>query len=130
MHATVTSAAVMYAKDLALLSDFYAAVGAMDVIESESGHVVLQAKGFQLVVVAIPPHIAATIQISSPPVAREDSPIKLVFLVGSIEAAAVQVARRGGHMNPAERSWQFRGATVLDGCDPEGNVFQLRQPAL
>jgi hypothetical protein len=30
-------------------------------------------------------------------------------------------------MNAADREWEFEGAKVCDGHDPEGNVFQLRQ---
>ncbi|MFG6429723.1 VOC family protein [Roseateles sp. LYH14W] len=129
MPAPVSSAAVLYAKDLALVSGFYSAIAELPVTESEPGHVALEANGFQLVVVAVPPHIATTIQIQSPPVRREDTPIKLVFFVRSLAAAAVKVARLGGQMNPPEQSWQFQGAQVLDGHDPEGNVFQLRQAA-
>ncbi len=28
---------------------------------------------------------------------------------------------------PAAGAWHFRGATVLDGHDPEGNVVQFKQ---
>jgi len=30
-------------------------------------------------------------------------------------------------MNAVERKWEFEGAKVCDGHDPEGNIFQLRQ---
>jgi hypothetical protein len=30
-------------------------------------------------------------------------------------------------MKAAEGEWEFEGAKVCDGYDPEGNVFQLRQ---
>lgn len=130
MQTPVTSGAVIYARNLGLVGEFYSAVASLAVTESESGHVAMEANGFQLVVVAVPQHIAATIEVELPPVRREDTPIKLVFFVPSIEAAAAKVAQLGGQMNPAERSWQFQGAAVLDGHDPEGNVFQLRQRAL
>jgi predicted enzyme related to lactoylglutathione lyase len=129
MPAPVTAAAVLYAKDVAGVSAFYAAVAGLAVTESEPGHVTLEARGFQLVVVAVPPHVAARIAIESPPVRREDTPVKLVFFVRSLDAATAEVARLGGQMNPPERAWAFQGATVLDGHDPEGNVFQLRQAA-
>jgi hypothetical protein len=29
--------------------------------------------------------------------------------------------------NAVEREWEFEGAKVCDGHDPEGNVFQIRQ---
>jgi predicted enzyme related to lactoylglutathione lyase len=130
MQTLVTSGAVIYAKDLGLVSKFYAVVADMAVVESEAGHVTLEAHGFQLVVVAIPPHMAETVSIESPPVRREATPIKLVFFVTSLDAASTQAAQLGGQMNLAERAWQFQGTTVLDGHDPEGNVFQLRQAGL
>jgi len=130
MPTPVTSGAILYAKDLDRISEFYAAVADLAVTESASGHVALEANGFQLVVVAVPQHIAATIHVQSPPVRREATPIKLVFFVRNTEAASTKVAQLGGQMNPVERSWQFQGAAVLDGHDPEGNVFQLRQGAL
>jgi hypothetical protein len=37
------------------------------------------------------------------------------------------VAANGGRLKPPEAQWRFRGTTVLDGWDPEGNVVQLRQ---
>ena len=33
-------------------------------------------------------------------------------------------------MNAVEREWEFEGAKVCDGCDPEGNVFQIRAGGL
>jgi hypothetical protein len=35
----------------------------------------------------------------------------------------------GGAINHAKREWQFEGAAVCDGYDPEANVFQVRQRA-
>ena len=34
----------------------------------------------------------------------------------------------GGFLKPAEAAWRIRGMLVLDGCDPEGNVVQFKQP--
>ena len=81
----------------------------------------------QLVIVRIPPAIADAIDIARPPMVREDTPIKLVFAVDDIARARARASDLGGAVNPAERAWQFDGATVCDGHDPEGNVFQLRQ---
>lgn len=35
--------------------------------------------------------------------------------------------RSGGGLDPPERAWHNRGQTVLDGCDPEGDVVRFRQ---
>ena len=130
MSNTVTAGAVVYAKNLSRVGEFYAAVAGLSVTEAESGHIVMESGAFQLVVVAIPPQIAASIQVESPPIRREETPVKLVFIVSSIEAARAKAAQLGGLMNPPEREWQFQGCVVCDGHDPEGNVFQLRQNAL
>jgi hypothetical protein len=78
------------------------------------------------VIVRIPKRIAETITIETPPERREDTPIKLVFAVPDIVAARKGAAEWNGEINPVEREWEFGGAKVCGGHDPEGNVFQLR----
>ncbi|MEO5560464.1 MAG: glyoxalase/bleomycin resistance/dioxygenase family protein [Dokdonella sp.] len=119
--------AVIYAKDLDRLSAFYVAVTALSVINDQRDHVVLEGGGFELVVVAIPARIAQRIDIENPPVRREESPIKLIFVVSSIAAARMLAPIHGGELNPAELEWELPGGRVCDGHDPEGNVIQLRE---
>jgi predicted enzyme related to lactoylglutathione lyase len=129
MPGPFAAGAVVYAKNAPALATFYSAVAGLSEVHAESGHVVLEASGFQLVVLAVPAHIAASIHISSPPRRREDTPIKLVFAVGSLAASRAAAQRLGGELNAADREWQFQGTRVCDGHDPEGNVFQVRQHA-
>jgi hypothetical protein len=82
------------------------------------------------VIHAIPPDIAASFEITRPPVRREETPVKLVFLVTSIRAARALAIAHGGQVDPIEREWVFGTYRVCDGHDPEGNVIQLRQIAL
>ena len=119
--------AVVYAGDLARLTAFYADVPGFTVAHSEPDHVVLESPSLQLVIVAIPEHVAATISVADPPVRRTDTPIKLVFTVASIEDVRAAVELRGGQLNPPGREWQFQGFRVCDGHDPEGNVVQFRE---
>ena len=70
---------------------------------------------------------AAAIQVAAPPERREDTPIKLVFTAEDIASARSRAAELGGTMNAVDREWELEGAKVCDGCDPEGNVFQIRQ---
>ena len=119
--------AVLYAKDLQRLVEFYAAVAGLELAQVQEGFAVLGRPPSQLVIVPIPPAIADTISIARPPMVREDTPIKLVFAVDDIARARARAADLGGAVKLAEREWQFDGATVCDGHDPEGNVFQLRQ---
>jgi len=119
--------AVVYAKDLARVSRFYAQVAGLDIVHEVADHAVLESGDCELVVVAIPAAIAAGIHIATPPVRRENTALKLVFRVDDLAAARALAEAAGGALNPPEREWDFQGARVCDGHDPEGNVFQLRQ---
>jgi len=119
--------AVIYAKQLALVTRFYERVLGFDVRHRADDHIVLGSAGFELVVVEIPAHIPVVIE--SPPVRREATPIKLIFVVPSIAESRTAVAEAGGVLDPVEREWQSADSRVCDGLDPEGNVFQLRQQA-
>ncbi|MEO8741793.1 MAG: VOC family protein [Lysobacteraceae bacterium] len=122
--------AVIYAKRVSDMRAFYAGAIGLDVMHAESDHVVLESPAFQLVVLAIPEPIAASIELASPPEWRTQTPIKLVFFVENIAAVRAVAPGLGGEVNVVEREWKFRQHTVCDGHDPEGNVFQLREPAV
>jgi predicted enzyme related to lactoylglutathione lyase len=119
--------AVLYAKDLQQLAEFYTAVAGLELAQTQEGFAVLGRPPSQLVIVRTPPAIADAISIARPPLVREDTPIKLVFAVDEIARARARASDLGGVVTPAEHEWQFDGAMVCDGHDPEGNVFQLRQ---
>lgn len=121
--------AVIYAKDLSLVSAFYRDVAGLTVRAVEPDHVVLESSDIELIVLQVPPGIAKTITIANPPKRRIDAAIKLVFPVASISTAREAAARCHGELNPLEREWTFQHCVVCDGQDPEGNVLQLRQSA-
>ncbi len=121
------AAAVLYAKDIKRVSTFYAEVAELTIMHSEADHVILESVSFQLTVVAIPEKFAASFEIASPPIRREDTAIKLVFFISNIASARAIAARLGGELNSIEREWEFMGYRVCDGHDPEGNVIQLRE---
>jgi len=110
--------AVLYAKDLPWLVDFYSAVANLQVQTIEENFGVLGQQPSQLVIVRIPTRIAQSIAIETPPVRREDVPIKLVFAVVDIIAARNCAAERGGAVNPVDHEWAFEGMKVCDGNDP------------
>jgi len=122
--------AVLYAKNLPRLVEFYSAVACLDVQSVQEGFAVLSGESSRLVIVRIPKHIAASIDISTPPERREDTPVKLVFSVEDIAIVRNRAAERGGAIDAVEREWEFEGTKVCDGHDPEGNVFQVRQAVL
>ena len=101
--------AVVYAKDLARVSAFYADVVGLPVIQAAVDHVVHQASDFQLVVHAIPTAIAETIQIQDPPLRREETAVKLVFAVASLDRARTQAAAHGGEIEYAGQRMGMAG---------------------
>ena len=122
------AAAVLFAKDMRTLARFYETVADMRVRRSADDHIVLESGSFQLIVHRIPEHIARGITIERPPVVRETAAIKLSLRVGSIAISRDAAASLGGSLNGTDREWTYESTTVCDGCDPEGNQFQLFQP--
>jgi hypothetical protein len=102
-------------------------VAGLELAPTQEGFAVLGHPPSQPVIVQIPPAISDAISITRPPLVREDTPIKFVFAVDDIARARARASDLGGAANPAEREWRFDGATVCDGHDPEGNVFQVLQ---
>jgi predicted enzyme related to lactoylglutathione lyase len=119
--------AVLYAKDLERLVEFYSTVVGIDSSLIEKDFAVLGATPSQFVIVSMPRGIADAIEVATPPDVREDTPIKLVFSVEDIAWARSKAAELGGALKSVEGEWEFEGTKVCDGHDPEGNVFQLRQ---
>lgn len=118
---------VVFAKDKARVSAFYQQTLLLAVVESERTHDLLQGAGVEVVVHAIPAGVAKAIHISQPPEPREDTPFKPTFVVSDLNAVRVAVEATGGWLKAANKAWHFRGATVLDGHDPEGNIVQFKQ---
>ncbi|MFM9927362.1 VOC family protein [Variovorax sp. H27-G14] len=126
---TGQAAAVIYAKDVARVSAFYAGVAGLAVTHSEAGHASLESAALQLFIVAMNPGVAANAHIDHPPTVRENTALKFIFPVVSLAAARELAAASGGALKPAQAEWAFNGWRHCDGHDPEGNVFQLRERA-
>jgi len=126
-EASIRQSLVVYAKDKQRVSAFYRQTLGLVAIEDESTHDLLRGPGIELVVHAIPQAYAARISVANPPQVREETPLKPIFLVESLEAVRLAAEVTGGSLQPTHRAWQYNGAIVLDGCDPEGNVVQFRQ---
>jgi uncharacterized protein YjbI with pentapeptide repeats len=121
------SGAVLYVKDVTRLRQFYQHVVGFKVQHAARDHVVLASPAFQLVLVEVPSSIASSIDVTEPPRLRTESPTKLSFATADIAAVRVAAPQYGGGVLPRESEWDFDGARVCDGNDPEGNVFQLRE---
>jgi catechol 2,3-dioxygenase-like lactoylglutathione lyase family enzyme len=129
MNVRPKPSAVIFAKHVDALARFYRETAEMAEVHRDVDHVVLDGEGFQLVIHGIPKKIAARIEIASPPVVREETPIKICLPVSSIEGARAKAADLGGRVGSKNREWVARGFRACDGYDPEGNVFQVRESA-
>ena len=117
--------AVLFAKDFANLTRFYAEAFGWAPLSSGDDHSVLACDGFRLVVHQIPRDIASGIQIESPPRRREHGAVKLSFAVDNLDRVRRDVATRGGVVDPPDREWSDRDTTTCTGHDPEGNTFNV-----
>ena len=118
---------VVFAKSVKKLSAFYVRTLGLEVLESTRSHQLLGGNGYEVVVHAIPAKIARAITIAKPPALREDSAMKPSFVVPDLKALRLAVVATGGWLKPEDMAWAIRGYTVLDGCDPEGNILQFKQ---
>ncbi len=115
--------AMIFVKGLPRMASFYGgALGLVPIAETRTASWVEFDSGTVNVALhAIPAHIADHIEILSPPQAREESPIKLVFVVDNVESEYARLAALGVPM-------ELRPWGVAEGFDPEGNVFQISGP--
>jgi predicted enzyme related to lactoylglutathione lyase len=117
----------IYAVDSIRIASFYEAVAGMARLHETSELIVLESPDIQLLVHAIPHHIATGIAITSPPHRREDTALKFFFTVPSLAAARTMAAHLGGEV--FSENWPGPGFIVCNAMDPEGNVFQVRESA-
>lgn len=117
----------IYAKDIERLAAFYSTVLGLALKHRKSDMIVLAADGMQLVIHQTPGEIASRIEIDSPPQKREQAAMKFFCSVPSLAEAGDRAAELGGEVMP--QHWQGPGFVVRNACDPEGNIFQLREPS-
>lgn len=119
------SGLVIYSSRLDSLVDFYSTVLHLDVVEQDNTHALLEAVGFELVILetAISKNSKNDDTTIS---AREDTAIKPTFFIDeSLDDIGHKIVSKGGALFKP-KDWEFGGRMVCDGHDCEGNVFQLR----
>ena len=126
-HRRITAGTVLFAENVQRVSAFYAAVLGLTVTESETYHVVLESATYQLAVVEMPAHLAASVKVAEGGISRRENAVKLFFAVPSIDDLRPVVTALGGRLQPPDRVWRFEDWRVCDGSDPEGNAIQLRE---
>lgn len=125
MSGPASAGLFVYAKSLATMVAFYETLLAMTRVHASDDLVVLQSPDFQLVLHAIPRHIADDIVIEVPPQPREDAALKFFFTVPSLDVARAMAPGLGGVV--MADAWRGGGFVACNACDPEGNLFQLRE---
>src|SRR5689334_11561820 len=118
---------VLFAKNKKRVSAFYQKTLGLRATESAPSHDLLRGDGYEIVIHAIPRKIAAGITIAKPPIPRTQGAIKPTFVVRSLAAVRTAAEQTGGGLKAESDAWHFRGCTVLDGHDPEGNQVQFKQ---
>jgi predicted enzyme related to lactoylglutathione lyase len=118
---------VIFAKNKQTVSNFYQQTLGLKLEESDKTHDLLVGQGHEVVVHAISKAYANSIEIASPPIPRDETPMKPTFVVDDLEAVRSAAKATGGHLKPLKQAWRFRGFVVLDGWDPEGNIVQFKQ---
>ena len=112
---------ILFAKDMDRMTAFYRdGLGLREIPETrQDGWIEFDAGGVLLALHAIPAHIAENIAIATPPEARAEIPIKLVFEAADVMVARAHLISHGAVM------FEPRARGGCDGLDPEGNVFQI-----
>ena len=124
MSASSRAGVFIYAKDPERLSGFYRSVLGMVTAHRTEQMSVLRSPDLQLIVHAMPAHLAPQVFISTPPVLRDQAALKFFCTVPSLVEAEEAVEALGGRFLPGQ--WQSPGFVVRNACDPEGNIFQVR----
>lgn len=116
---------ILFAKDMEKMTTFYEVVIGLRRVQTPDDSdefVALDAGGIHLCLHRIPEHYAREIEIATPPVAREGTPIKVCFHAPDVRRTRGELEFRGAMLGPVR---EFGHLHLCDGTDPEGNVFQL-----
>jgi hypothetical protein len=118
------SSLVVFSINVRRLAVFYQTVLDAEPLDESSGDIRLINERDEVLIHSIPKKIAKDIEITSPPAPRENSALKPVFDVVSLERALGSVEATGGVITG--RGFSFDGMKRQDVLDPDGNVIQLR----
>jgi predicted enzyme related to lactoylglutathione lyase len=116
--------AMLYVKDFLRMKEFYQQMLGTPPVNTEwtDTWALFDVGGARFALHLIPPEHAASIQISSPPKARETDPVKLIFAVDDVLAERNRLQAMG--ITILQRPWQ-EPTEAFEGVDPEGNIFQI-----
>lgn len=121
--------AVLFVKHLQRTAEFYVNALGMHCSFSDDDHAKLHCHDFQLIVHQIPQHIAAEIDLESPPERRVWGALRLDYPVRNLAESRKLAQTLGGGIDDAPPTWAERGANFYLGHDPEGNQFGVSEQA-
>ncbi len=115
---------MIYVKDFPRMKEFYLQLLGAQPVNTEwtDTWALFDADGTRFALHAISAEYARKIEISSPPRARETSPVKLIFAVDDVPTERNRLEGMG--ITILQRPWQ-KATEECEGVDPEGNIFQL-----
>ena len=119
------SYAMLYVKDFKGMKQFYADMLCVEPTSQAASDdwATFEINDIRLALHAIPAAIAANIEITSPPVFRENQAFKMIFEVTDVERERERLESLGASTH--RHNWQ-KAREACDMVDPEGNIFQLR----
>lgn len=114
---------VLYCQNLAGMMTFYQQVFDFDLIDQDSDYARLLCGDYELVLLVSEQSQRFHGSATDP---REQTALKPSFFVTETLPRIKEkiIAHQGDLFAP--KSWLFDGRQVCDGCDCEGNIFQLR----
>jgi hypothetical protein len=118
------SSLVVFSINVRRLAIFYGILLDAEPRDEPSGDIRLMNERDEVLIHSIPKKIAKDIEITSPPAPRDNSALKPVFDVVSLESALSSVEAMGGVVTG--RGFSLDGLSRRDVLDPDGNVIQLR----
>jgi catechol 2,3-dioxygenase-like lactoylglutathione lyase family enzyme len=111
---------ILFVDDIKKTTDFYEKLIGLELIgERNDEFISLDAGGCQLCLHQIP---SEYLDSSNKYEAREDSYTKVVFYSDEVEKDRAELIAKGVRMKEIVR---FDGIEFCDGCDCEGNIFQI-----
>jgi catechol 2,3-dioxygenase-like lactoylglutathione lyase family enzyme len=114
------SSVILFVDDITKTTDFYENIIGLELIGKRNDEFVsFEAGGCQLCLHQIP---GEYLDSSNKYEAREDSYTKVVFYSGNVERDRAELIAKGVRMKEIVK---FDGIEICDGCDCEGNIFQI-----
>jgi catechol-2,3-dioxygenase len=114
------SRVILFVDDIAKMTDFYENIIGLEMLgERNDEFLSFDAGGCQLCLHQIP---SEYLDSSNKYEAREDSYTKIVFYSYNVELDRAELIAKGVRMKEIVK---FDGIEICDGCDCEGNIFQI-----